>query len=177
MLRATPGLSAVKGVLFLCTGNSARSILAEGLANELGAGRVRAFSAGSHPKDQPHPMALDLLAGRGITGDFRSKSWDEFSGPDAPALDIIITVCDNAAGEACPAFPGRYVRAHWGIADPAAVEGQEQRAAFDLAARLLEDRLRRMLQLDLGAPPEELQRQLSAIGRMEGASPGALLHG
>ena len=129
-------------VLFLCTGNSARSILAEALLNRLGEGRWRAFSAGSFPKGEVHPMALRLLDERGHpTEGLRSKSWDEFAVTDGPRIDHVITVCDNAAGETCPIWPGNPARAHWGLADPAAVEGAGQRAAFEDAYRLLEARI------------------------------------
>lgn len=133
-------------VLFLCTGNSARSILAEALLNRDGGGRFHAFSAGSFPKGEVHPMALALLRDKGfpIAG-LRSKSWDEFAGAGAPPLDLIVTVCDNAAGEICPVWPGRPARAHWGIADPAAVEGDGQPAAFETAYRLLEARIADLL--------------------------------
>ena len=131
-----------RNVLFLCTGNSARSILAEALLNREGGGRFRAFSAGSRPKGEVHPMALELLRDRGFpVAGLRSKSWDEFARPDAPPLDLIVTVCDNAAGEVCPAWPGHPARAHWGLADPAAVAGDGQRAAFEEAYRLLEARI------------------------------------
>jgi arsenate reductase (thioredoxin) len=122
-------------VLFLCTGNSARSILAESLLNHWGHGKFRAFSAGSFPKGQVHPLALELLASANLHKDgLRSKSWDEFAVPGAPALDFIFTVCDNAAGEVCPIWPGKPMTAHWGIPDPAAVEGTdiEKRFAFGL---------------------------------------------
>ena len=133
-------------VLFLCTGNSARSILAEALLNRDGGGRYRAFSAGSHPKGAVHPMALEILRDGGFpVAGLRSKSWDEFAGAEAPPLDIIVTVCDNAAGETCPVWPGHPARAHWGIADPAAVEGDGQRAAFEEAYRLLETRIADLL--------------------------------
>lgn len=160
-------------ILFLCTGNSARSILAEALANHIGQGRLHAVSAGSFPKGVPHPMALAVLADHGITGDFRSKSWDEFAAPGAPPIDIVITVCDNAAGEVCPIFPGRAIKAHWGIADPAAVEGDGQRAAFETAFAQMQARIAAMLELDLAGDPQSLQRALAEIGRFEGATYGA----
>lgn len=135
-------------VLFLCTGNSARSILAEAYLNARGAGRFRAFSAGSHPAGKVNPLALELLAAKGIPADgARSKSWDEFAAPGAPKLDYVITVCDNAAGEACPLWPGKPLTAHWGVADPAAVQGSdaEKRAAFLAAFAELSARIDRML--------------------------------
>jgi protein-tyrosine-phosphatase len=131
-------------VLFLCTGNSARSILAEQLLNHLGRGKFRAFSAGSHPKGQVHPIALALLREMKLpTEGLRSKSWDEFAQPSAPTLDFIFTVCDNAAGEVCPVWPGHPVTGHWGIDDPAAVEGSdaEKRQAFRDAFHELEARI------------------------------------
>ncbi len=135
-----------QNVLFLCTGNSARSILAEAILNRDGAGRYRAFSAGSHPKGKVHPAALKLLAEAGLSTDgFRSKSWDEFASPDAPKFDLIVTVCDNAAGEVCPIWPGKPAKAHWGIPDPATVEGRGQRDAFLAAYRSLEDRISNFL--------------------------------
>jgi arsenate reductase (thioredoxin) len=127
-------LPLIRNVLFLCTGNSARSILAEALATELGAGRWKGFSAGSHPKGQVHPLALDTLRAHGLgTDGFRSKSWDEFAGASAPVMDAVITVCDNAANEVCPVWPGRLATEHWSIEDPAAVEGtdDEKRQAFE----------------------------------------------
>jgi len=161
-------------VLVLCTGNSARSILGEALFNHLGQGRVRAFSAGSKPKGVPHPGALRLLARREIdTATFRSKSWDEFTAPDAPRIDLAITVCGNAAGEACPVFLGSPLRAHWGLPDPADVTGTEAEvdAAFEETWRLLEMRVRAFLALDrasLSTPA--LQAALADIGALEGAA-------
>ncbi|WP_027442846.1 arsenate reductase ArsC [Erythrobacter cryptus] len=161
-------------VLVLCTGNSARSILGEALFNHLGEGRVRAFSAGSRPKGAPHPGALRLLARRGIDpSPFRSKSWDEFSRAGAPAIDLAITVCGNAAGEACPVFLGSPIKAHWGLPDPAEVTGSEADidAAFEETWRLLEMRVKAFLELDLASMDQsEIQRALATIGAMEGAA-------
>lgn len=161
-------------ILVLCTGNSARSILGEALFNHLGQGRVLAFSAGSKPKGVPHPGALRLLARRGIdTGAFRSKSWDEFTAPGAPAINLAITVCGNAAGEACPVFMGSPLKAHWGLADPADVTGSEADvdAAFEETWRLLDMRVRAFLALDFAAmEPAALQSALAQIGAMEGAA-------
>jgi arsenate reductase len=134
----------VYNVLFLCTGNSARSILAEAILNERGKGRFKAFSAGSHPKSAVHPLALALLERKRLpTEGLRSKAWDEFALPGAPALDFVFTVCDNAAGEVCPIWPGRPMTAHWGQADPAAIEGTEldKANAFREAFRMLERRI------------------------------------
>ncbi len=164
----------VKSVLVLCTGNSARSILGEALLGQLGAGRITAYSAGSKPKGVPHPGALRLLARKGIdTAPFRSKSWLEFTGPDAPEIDLVITVCGNAAGEACPVFPGTPLRAHWGLPDPADVSGSEAEvaAAFEETWRLLEMRVRAMLVLDFAAMDRTAaQAALAEIGAMEGAA-------
>ena len=150
-----------RSVLFLCTGNSARSILAESLLNELGRGRFRGLSAGSHPNGRVNPFALQWLREAGLPAEgLRSKSWDEFATPGATPIDFIITVCDNAAGEACPVWPGKPVTAHWGVADPASVEGsdEEKRAAFREAANVL----RRRIELFLALPVEELDaRSLS----------------
>lgn len=136
------GVSKAYNVLFLCTGNSARSILAEAILNREGEGRARGYSAGSHPKGQVHPAALKLLGELGYaTEGLRSKSWDEFAAPGAPRIDLIITVCDNAAGETCPIWPGHPAKLHWGIPDPAAVYGNAQSAAFKEAYRVLHERI------------------------------------
>lgn len=151
-------------VLFLCTGNSARSILAEALVNKQSGGRFKAYSAGSMPKGQVHPQALALVESLGFAASgFRSKPWDEFAGPGAPQLDFVITVCDNAAGEVCPVWPGRPITAHWGIPDPAAVEGTEAEiaAAFAEAARQLGRRIGLLLSL-----PLETLDQMSLQGRL-----------
>jgi arsenate reductase len=143
-------------VLFLCTGNSARSILAESLLNHWGGGRFRGFSAGSFPKGQVHPLAIELLEWTRLpTEGLRSKSWDEFTTADAPPIDFVITVCDNAAGEVCPVWPGKPITAHWGVADPAAVEGDAERgAAFRRALTELEARIK----LLVNVPVESLDR-------------------
>ena len=159
--------------LFLCTGNSARSILAEALLNRDGGGRFRAFSAGSFPKGAVHPMALEVLRDGGFpVAGLRSKSWDEFAGVDAPPLDLIITVCDNAAGEVCPVWPGHPMTAHWGIEDPAAVEGLAQREAFLRALGYLRNRISMLLALPGEADRASLQENVRAIGDSEDASPG-----
>ena len=155
--------------LFLCTGNSARSILAECLLGRLGGARFRAHSAGSQPKGAVHPQALGLLAELGYeTADLRSKSWDEFAAPTAPALDLVVTVCDSAAQEACPFWPGAPLRASWPVADPAAVTGSdaEQRRAFERAYRELEARIRLLTSLPLDAlDPVRLQAERDAVGK------------
>jgi arsenate reductase (thioredoxin) len=167
-------MPSIKNVLVLCTGNSARSILGEALFERLGDGRIRAFSAGSKPKGNPHPGALRLLAAKGIaTERFRSKSWIEFTGQDAPEIDLVVTVCGNAAGEACPVFPGTPLRAHWGLRYPADVSGSEAEvdAAFAETWRLLEARIRAFLALDLSAMDQtQAQDELDAIGAMDGAA-------
>ena len=161
-------------VLFLCTGNSARSILAEALLNRMGEGRFIAHSAGSQPKGEPHPMALKVLRGHGFeTAGLRSKSWHEFAGPDAPPIDLVITVCDNAAGESCPVWPGHPVAAHWGIEDPAAVEGDRQALAFERALHYLRNRILLLLALPLDSIDElALRARLREIGASEGATSG-----
>lgn len=156
-------------VLFLCTGNSARSILAEALLNRLGSGRFRAFSAGSFPKGQVHPYALDLLERQNYpTAGLRSKSWDEFAVPGAEPLDFVFTVCDNAAGEVCPVWPGQPMTAHWGLPDPAAVEGNEaeRRLAFADTLRMLRNRIGVFVNLPIKSLDKlSLQHRLREIGR------------
>lgn len=156
-------------VLILCTGNSARSILGEALIDRLGAGRLRGLSAGSQPAGRVNPGAAALLARKGIDPEgYRSKSWDEFAGPDAPAMDIVVTVCDSAAAEACPVWPGAPVRIHWGLPDPAAVDGPPEAVAraFEDVWRALEARIRAMLALPLETmPPEAMKVALDAIGQ------------
>jgi protein-tyrosine-phosphatase len=156
-------------VLFLCTGNSARSILSEALLNKRGQGQFRAFSAGSHPAGRVNPFALELLQRMGYSTDvLRSKSWDEFAAPGAPELDFVFTVCDNAAGEVCPMWPGQPITAHWGVPDPAAVEGsdEQKRKAFDEAFRILERRISLFLSLPIRSLEQlVLQERLSEIGR------------
>ncbi len=156
-------------VLFLCTGNSARSILAESIINKLGKGKFRGFSAGSHPKGQVHPIALTLLRQLDFPTDgLRSKSWDEFAAPNTPHLDFVFTVCDNAAGEVCPAWAGQPMTAHWGIPDPAAAQGTdvEKGFAFREAFRLMETRIKLFLSLPLASIDRmRLKERLDAIGR------------
>jgi len=165
-------------VLFLCTGNSARSILAESLLNHWGHGRFRGFSAGSFPKGSVHPFAIELLQQLGLPiAGLRSKSWDEFAVPGAPALDFVFTVCDNAAGEVCPVWPGQPMTAHWGVEDPAAVEGtgMVQRSAFRKALMALENRIRVFVSLPVASLDKiTLQHRISAIGKSlpEGAGAG-----
>jgi arsenate reductase len=155
-------------VLFLCTGNSARSILAESLLRHLGAGRFIAYSAGSFPKPRPHPRALRLLEEQGLPiAGLRSKSWDEFAAPGAPVMDFVFTVCDQAAGEVCPIWPGHPVTAHWGIPDPAAAGGSEaeQMLAFRNAFAQLERRIRLLLALPIARLDKlALGHDLAAIG-------------
>ena len=159
----------VYNVLFICTGNSARSILAEGLMNHLGGGRFRAWSAGSHPNGTVNPLALQTLAEWRIPTDgFRSKSWDEFALSGAPKLDFAFTVCDNAAGEVCPVWPGQPMTAHWGVPDPAAVQGSDvQKAkAFMDTAITLKRRIELMLSLPLNSlAGMSLQREIDRIGK------------
>lgn len=162
----------LRNVLFLCTGNSARSILAEALLNYRGRGRYRAFSAGSHPKGEVHPLALETLHRHHIPVEGpRSKNWSEFAQPGSPVMDFVFTVCDNAAGEVCPVWPGQPITAHWGIADPAAVTGtpDDQRRAFSKAFRELDTRIQlftslRMETLDRLA----ITREVGRIGQTAG---------
>jgi arsenate reductase len=157
-------------VLFLCTGNSARSVLAEALMNRLGKGRFRAFSAGAFPTGQVNVNTSPILRSLGFDpAAFRSKSWDEFAGPDAPPLDFIFTVCDNAAGEVCPIWPGKPVSAHWGIPDPAAVVGSPAKVAgaFEQAAARLRHRISQFLELPLDKLDQQsLRAKLREIGQM-----------
>jgi protein-tyrosine-phosphatase len=159
----------VFNVLFICTGNSARSIIAEAILNREGRGRFRAFSAGSHPKGAVHPYAIDLLKRMNYPVDgVRSKSWDEFAGPGAPPLDFAFTVCDDAAGEVCPVWPGQPMTAHWGLPDPAAAEGSdaEKRAAFADTFRMLNNRIGIFVNLPIASLDRlSLKRRLDEIGR------------
>jgi arsenate reductase len=156
-------------VLFLCTGNTARSVLAEGILNHLGKGRFRAYSAGSQPKGTVNPFAVEELRRAGLPGEgFRSKSWDEFAKPDAPEMDFIFTVCDNAANEVCPVWIGHPMTAHWGVEDPAAVEGTDEAKRF--AFRKAATALRRRIELFLALPVDKLdrlslQQRVKEIGR------------
>ncbi|NSY19799.1 arsenate reductase ArsC [Neorhizobium sp. AL 9.2.2] len=161
-------------VLFLCTGNYARSILAESVLRKIGAGKFNAYSAGSQPKGNVNPMALDVLVGHKFpTEGLRSKSWDEFAGAEAPQLDFIFTVCDNAAGESCPVWPGKPMTAHWGIEDPAAVEGTdaEKRIAFTTALRYMKLRIAAFAALPLQSLERiSLTAKLQEIGQLEGST-------
>lgn len=161
-------------VLFLCTGNSARSIMAEAILNRLARGRFKAYSAGSFPKGEVNPHALALLKNLDYdTQAFRSKSWDEYATPDAPEFDFVFTVCDNAAGEVCPVWPGQPLTAHWGIPDPAEATGTQAEIslAFDDAYRMLSRRIEVFTALPIAALDRLLlQAKLTEIGRMEGAT-------
>ena len=164
----------VYNVLFLCTGNSARSILAEAVMNHVGQGRFKAYSAGSAPKGKVHPLTLETLKKAGLsTEGLRSKTWDEFAVADAPQMDFVFTVCDNAAGEACPVWPGQPMTAHWGIEDPAAVAGPQfmQEAAFDNALRFMRNRIAAFMSLPLASIDRmALTSKLQGIGAMEGST-------
>jgi protein-tyrosine-phosphatase len=170
MLRAESRMSRTYNVLFLCTGNSARSILAEAILNKDGAGRFRAYSAGSQPKGEVHPEALNLLRELGFPTDgYRSKSWDEFAAPGAPPLDFVFTVCDNAAGEVCPIWPGQPMTAHWGLPDPAKAEGTEAERNFAFAdtLRMLTNRIGIFVSLPLDKLSKlSLQKHLDDIGKV-----------
>ncbi len=159
----------VYNVLFLCTGNSARSIMAEAILNHEGAGRFRAFSAGSFPKGDVNPQALLQLTECGLSTDgYRSKSWDEFAAPDAPKMDFVLTVCDDAAGEICPVWPGQPMTAHWGIADPAAAPPEKRKRAFRAAYFTLQHMIRLFLSLPLESIDElSLQTKMRDIGRTD----------
>lgn len=165
----------VFNVLFLCSSNSARSILAEGILRAEGGGRFTAFSAGSKPKGSVNPLALKVLGSFGYPNDgYRSKSWEEFATPDAPEMDFVFTVCDAAAGEICPSWPGHPITAHWGIEDPAAVTGSEiaQEAAFVQAAKFLRNRIGAFVNLPIvSLDRAALVQKLVTIGAMEGSSP------
>jgi len=162
-------MAAQYNVLFLCTGNSARSIMAESILNRKGRGLFTAYSAGSHPSGAPRPEALKQIETAGMpTAGLRSKSWDEFAGPDAPKMDFVFTVCDNAANEACPFWPGEPMTAHWGIPDPAAVKGssEEIERAFRDAFSILDRRIGLLLSLPIAMLEQmALQRELDKIGR------------
>jgi len=164
----------IYNVLFLCTGNSARSIIGEAVLNHVGEGRFRGFSAGSTPKGTLHPMTLEVLDAAGIpTEGLRSKAWDEFAAPDAPRMDFVFTVCDNAAGESCPVWPGQPMTAHWGIEDPAAADGPgfRRQAAFEDALRFMRNRIGAFVNLPLASIDRlALQSKLRGIGAMYGAT-------
>ena len=164
----------IYNVLFLCTGNSARSILAESMMNHVGQGRFRAYSAGSMPKGEVHPLAIQTLNNAGIsTEGLRSKAWDEFATPDAPKMDFVFTVCDNAAGEVCPVWPGQPMTAHWGIEDPVAADGPEfvKQAAFEDALRFMRNRIAAFMSLPLPSIDHlSLTSKLRGIGAMEGTT-------
>ncbi len=166
----------VYNVLFLCTGNSARSILAESILRKEGSGRFRAFSAGSQPKVEIHPVALRVLDSMNYpTEGLRSKSWEEFAIPDAPVMDFVFTVCDNAAGESCPIWPGQPMTAHWGIEDPAAIEGTDihKETAFVSAFRFMKNRIAAFTALPLGSiDAMALGTKLRDIGNSEGSTSG-----
>ena len=157
-------------VLFLCTGNSARSVLAESILNKIGNGRFKAFSAGSHPSGAINPHVLEFLEKRSFpTADLRSKSWNEFAAPDGPALDFVFTVCDNAAGEVCPVWPGQPVTAHWGVEDPVSVDGDDdaKRKAVLTAFALLNHRISLFASLPIAKlDAMSLKKELDEIGRM-----------
>lgn len=164
--------SRIYNVLFLCTGNSARSIMAEALLNKAGGGYFRGFSAGSHPVGEVNPLTLDLLRRNNFSVDgLRSKSWDEFARPGAPTMDFVLTVCDQAAGEVCPLWPGQPMTAHWGVADPAAVQGseEERQKAFSSAFRVLHTRIGLFVSLPIEKLNKlSLQQELNNIAKQQG---------
>lgn len=169
-----PAAERIYNVLFLCTGNSARSILGEALTNHMGSGRFRGYSAGSASKDAVNPMTLRVLEDAEIpTAGLRSKSWDEFAGPGAPAMDFVFTVCDNAAGETCPIWPGHPMTAHWGIEDPAALVGPDlmRQRAFEDALEFMRNRVAAFISLPLSSIDRmALGSKLRSIGAMEGST-------
>lgn len=169
-MKGIPVTDRIYNVLFLCTGNSARSILAEAILNQIGKGRFRAYSAGSHPAGQVNPYVLETLAAQNLpVAELRSKSWEEFAAPGAPALDFVFTVCDNAAGEVCPVWPGQPVSAHWGIEDPAAVKGDDaaRRHAVHTALQLLNRRISVFINLPFAKLDKmALKQEVDSIGRL-----------
>lgn len=169
-MKGIPVTDRIYNVLFLCTGNSARSILAEAILNQIGKGRFRAYSAGSHPAGKVNPYVLEMLAAQNLpVAELRSKSWDEFAAPGAPALDFVFTVCDNAAGEVCPVWPGQPVSAHWGIEDPAAVQGDDaaRRHAVHTALQLLNRRISVFINLPFAKLDKmALKQEVDSIGRL-----------
>jgi len=164
----------IYNVLFLCSANSARSIIAEVVLNQLGKGRFKAWSAGSHPSGEVHPMTLEVLQARGFdTTELRSKSWEEFARPDAPVMDFVFTVCDQAAGEVCPVWPGQPLTAHWGFADPVKVEGDRDRKlhAFGLTQNQIVNRLRLFLSLPLAKLDRlAIKKEIDRIGESDPAA-------
>ena len=168
----------MRNVLILCTANSARSILGEAILNRMGAGRFRAYSAGSHPRGAPNPLAIELLGSLDYpTAELKSKSWDEFARAGSPAFDLVITVCDAAAGEACPFWPGAPLKVHWGIPDPAGAAGgiEVERAAFRLAYDRLLARMAALVALPFETMSAgELRRHLADIGKLDGATAAAV---
>ena len=169
-MKGIPVTDRIYNVLFLCTGNSARSILAEAILNQIGKGRFRAYSAGSHPAGKVNPYVLEMLAAQNLpVAELRSKSWEEFAAPGAPALDFVFTVCDNAAGEVCPVWPGQPVSAHWGIEDPAAVQGDDaaRRHAVHTALQLLNRRISVFINLPFAKLDKmALKQEVDSIGRL-----------
>jgi arsenate reductase len=167
--------NAIKNVLFLCTGNSARSILAEALVDHWGGGHFKGYSAGSFPKGEVNPLAIELLQQFGMPTDaMRSKSWDEFAAPGAPVMDFVFTVCDQAAGEQCPIWPGHPITAHWGVPDPAGVEGKKamQMLAFRQAFSQLERRIKLFVDLRFELERKALHAKVGEIGRLDDNAEG-----